>query len=513
MKKLFAYILFLAAAFPCSAKIDYGGMAELDREVLLDKIKGGWAGQTIGCTYGGPTEFKYKGSFIDGRTPIIWYDEYCRDVFEEDPGLYDDVYMDLTFLEVMEKYGIDAPAEIYATTFANAEYKLWHANQASRYNILHGVMPPASGYWKNNPHADDIDFQIESDFIGMICPGMPNTSSMFADRIGHIMNYGDGWYGGVYMGAMYALAFISDDIPAIVKEALKVIPAESSFHKCIDEVIRCWENDPDDWRDCWFTIQKNHSFEKGCPEGVFNVFDIDARINAAYCVIGLLYGEGDFYRTMDIATRCGQDSDCNPATAAGILGVAKGYSNLPDYWKRGIELCEDMKFPYTQISLSSVYEINLKLLTDVIVNNGGRVEGDRYYTKIQKPETVRYEESFEGMYPVERRLIKFDLGNEKSFSFEGTGVVLMGLVRKDSDAGADDYVALLKATIDGVDVENVEMPFDYIKRKYDIFYNYSLKPGKHTLTVKWMNPDDNFAIQCKDLVVYSDKEPEPFCPE
>jgi hypothetical protein len=72
-------------------------------------------------------------------------------------------------------------------------------------------------------------------------------------------------------------------------------------------------------------VEKNYSSEKGCPEGVFNSFNIDARLNAAYVVIGLLYGQKDFYKTMDISTRCGQDSDCNPATAAGILGVMMGY--------------------------------------------------------------------------------------------------------------------------------------------------------------------------------------------
>ena len=30
----------------------------ISQERLLDKIKGGWAGQTIGVAYGGPTEFK-----------------------------------------------------------------------------------------------------------------------------------------------------------------------------------------------------------------------------------------------------------------------------------------------------------------------------------------------------------------------------------------------------------------------------------------------------------------------
>ena len=317
MKKvLINIILLFTFSISGMAQIEYGKTVEISKEVLLDKIKGGWAGQTIGCTYGGPTEFKYRGAIIHEKTPIIWYDDYCKDIFAEDPGLYDDVYMDLTFLEVMQKEGINAPAESFAKAFANADYKLWHANQAARYNILHGIMPPASGHWKNNPHADDIDFQIEADFIGMICPGMVNIASNFSDKIGHIMNYGDGWYGGVYMGAMYALAYVNNDIYTIITEALKTIPEQSKFHRCIIDVIKYWKQYPDDWRKCWLEIENRHALEIGCPEGVFNAFNIDATINAAYCVMGLLYGNGDFFKTMDIATRCGQDSDCNPATAA-----------------------------------------------------------------------------------------------------------------------------------------------------------------------------------------------------
>ena len=67
-----------------------------------------------------------------------------------------------------------------------------------------------------NPHADDIDYQIEADFAGLMNPGMPNSASEISDKIGHIMCYGDGWYGGVYVGAMYSLAFISNDIQSLV---------------------------------------------------------------------------------------------------------------------------------------------------------------------------------------------------------------------------------------------------------------------------------------------------------
>lgn len=196
----------------------------ISKERLLDKIKGGWAGQTIGCTYGGPTEFKFNGTMIQEYTPIPWPEHYIKWWYENTPGLYDDVYMDLTFVEVFDRLGIDAPVDSLAAAFANAGYVLWHANQAARYNILNGIRPPESGHWLNNPHADDLDFQIEADFAGLMSPGMPNASSEFCDRAGHIMNYGDGWYGGVYVAAMYSLSFVSDDIGFIVEEALKTIP-------------------------------------------------------------------------------------------------------------------------------------------------------------------------------------------------------------------------------------------------------------------------------------------------
>ena len=323
-----AFALLLLAS--CSGRIEYGKTVSISEDVLMDKIRGGWFAQTIGCTYGGPTEFKFKGGLMQDEQPIIWYDEYIYDTFIEDPGLFDDVYMDLTFLEVMCDLGIDAPVEEYARRFAHADYKLWHANQAARYNILNGIGAPQSGHWMNNPHADDIDFQIEADFIGMLCPGRPNRAAALADGIGHIMNYGDGWYGGVFISALYAYAYVCDDIPTIVREASKVIPEGTKFRSCMDDVLRFWKKYPKDWKRCWFEIDKLYAYEKGCPEGVWNGFSIDAVINSAYVVMGLLYGEGDFEKTMDISTRCGHDSDCNPASSAGVLGVIYGYDAIPE---------------------------------------------------------------------------------------------------------------------------------------------------------------------------------------
>ena len=509
MKKALTLALAFAAlvsAVSCRPSgVPYGRCVTLDEATLADKIKGGWFAQTIGCTYGGPTEFKFTGGLMNDEMPIIWYDDYIYDTFIEDPGLYDDVYMDLTFLEVMALKGIDAPVEAFADSFANAPYKLWHANQAARYNILNGIPAPASGHWMNNPHADDIDFQIEADFIGMMTPGLVDEASAISDRIGHIMNYGDGWYGGVFIGAMYSLAYVCNDIPTVVREAARVIPEGTKFRACIDDVLSFWKKYPTDWKRCWFEVDKRHAYDIGCPEGVFNGFNIDARINAAYVVIGLLYGGGDFRRTMDISTRCGQDSDCNPASAAGILGVMYGYEAIPAEFKGGIDRIADMPFPYTTLSLNTACEKNLELLKQVVAaSEGGRVEEGRVTVSVRRPTPVRYEQSFEGLKPVNKTVLKKRLTKDILLTFVGNSIVVEGSVVK-TGHDQSDYRAKLSAYMDGERIAQFTMPFDYIVRKYEIFSVYCLESGNHVLRLVLENPHPDYEINVQEMVVY-DKE-------
>jgi hypothetical protein len=398
MKNLFILIGFVVTTFGAFAQNTRTNTINITPASLQDKIKGGWAGQTIGVTYGGPVEFRFNGTMINDYQPIVWYDGYIKKTMEEIPGLYDDLYMDLTFVDVFEKKGIDASVDEHAKAYANAGYVLWHANQAGRYNILNGIQAPQSGHWLNNPHADDIDFQIESDFSGLMAPGMPNTAAKIGDGIGHIMNYGDGWYGGVYVGAMYSLAFVSNDISYIVKEGLKTVPPQSTFHKCINDVITWHDKYPTDWKQTWFEIEKKWADDIGCPDGVFNAFNIDAKLNAAYIVLGLLYGNGDFKKTLEISARAGQDADCNPSSAGGILGTMLGYENIPAYWKMGLKEAEDIDFKYTSMSLNDVYKMGYKHALQVIQKNGGKISDSQISIPVETPQPVRFEQSFEGHY-------------------------------------------------------------------------------------------------------------------
>jgi hypothetical protein len=481
-------------------------MKEIALDVLQDKIKGGWAGQTISCTYGGPTEFRFRSKMIPDDHEIPWYDGYLKETYDGRPGLYDDIYMDLTFVEVFEKEGLDAPARSFAKAFACANYMLWHANQCARYNILNGIMPPDSGHWLNNPCAEDIDFQIEADFAGLMSPGMVNTSAEISDKIGHIMNYGDGWYGGVYVAAMYALAFISDDIQYVVEEALKVIPAKSQYAQCMQDVIQWHKECPNDWKITWQKIHDKWDNDIGCPHGVYNEFNIDAKINSAWILVGLLYGEKDFGKTTDISTRCGDDSDCNPANAGGILGTMLGYRNIPDYWKQGLAEVEPIDFKYTTISLNRAYEMSYRQALKVIKKNGGVVEGEKVAIKVQKPRPVRLEVGFEGHYPVERKELNIELIDEASFEFEGIGFAVSGAaVGGDQGSSGADYTFKVEMYIDGVLTLTTKLPTNDITRKFIPFWKYQLPMGKHTVQIKVLNPTDKASIRLAHAVIYSDQ--------
>ena len=292
-------------------------------------MKAGWIGQMAGVAVGGPTEFRYQGQIVPADKVPGWKPEMINQ-FDQD-----DLYVEMTFLRTLEQHGLGASARQAGIDFANSRYPLWHANKAGRDLLRKGIAPPDSGHPALNAHADDIDYQIEADFSGLIAPGLPNTVIALGETFGRLMNAGDGLYGGQFVGAMYAEAFFENDMEKIVQAGLAAIPKECQYHECISDVLAWHKENPRDWEKTWTQIdekyQKNLDYRRfSCSknEKVPYKFNIDAKLNGAYIVMGLLYGEGDPDRTIAIATRCGQDSDCNPASAAGILFTTIGYSKL-----------------------------------------------------------------------------------------------------------------------------------------------------------------------------------------
>ena len=337
---------------------------ELPADVCLDKLKGGWAGQMIGVSYGAPTEFKACGRIYE--EPIPWTRKSIANSLRQD-----DLYVEMSFLEAVEKHGLDITNEQMGKAFAETQFGLWHANKQGRDNCRAGIMPPDSGSPTHNPHCDDIDFQIEADLFGLINPGLPGSSNAICDRFGRIMNSGDGLYGGMFMAAMYTQAFFESDPHKIVRCGLRAIPKKSVYAQTIRDVLLWHYVYPDDWRRAWQRVQDKwaaHPSGRCSKPGGSN---IDASLNGAYVVMGLLYGDGDLAKTLEISTRCGQDSDCNPANAAGILCTALGYSGIPEEYKAGIPEISDKQFAHVKYTFNDLMPACLKLARENIERAGG----------------------------------------------------------------------------------------------------------------------------------------------
>ncbi|MCX8107405.1 MAG: ADP-ribosylglycohydrolase family protein, partial [Verrucomicrobiae bacterium] len=214
-----------------------GATRKIGRIELEDKIRGGWAGQMIGVAYGAPTEFKACGTI--GAWELDWKPEQIENAIHQD-----DLYVEMTFARVMDTIGLGASCADYGEAFKNSQYHLWHANAGARRALNRGVKAPMSGHPKYNIHANDIDFQIEADFIGLMCPGLPRAVVHFADRVGRVMNYGDGLYGGMFVGGMYAAAFFEDDVRRVVEIGLGCLPPQSGYALVIRDVLRWYEENP-----------------------------------------------------------------------------------------------------------------------------------------------------------------------------------------------------------------------------------------------------------------------------
>ncbi len=360
----------------------------------VDKMKAGWIGQMVGVGWGGPTEFRWKGNIIPEDKMPKWKPEMVNQFHQ------DDIYVEMTFVRTLELHGFDASIRQAGVDFANSGYPLWHANRAGRDNLRKGIAPPDSGHPEFNKHADDIDYQIEADFSGLISPGLPNTAIALGEKFGRLMNYGDGLYGGQFVGGMYAEAFFESDLVKIVEAGLKCIPSRSQYAECIRDVLQWYKQNPEDWTKTWELINKKYHLNRdyrrsSCDKGEFN---IDAKINGAYIVMGVLYGKGDPDKTILISTRCGQDSDCNPSNAGGILFTTMGFSKLPDRFKSALN--EEGVFSHTAYNFPRLIEVSERLVRQAVTRAGGRIEKDAsgeeaFVIPVQDPKPSQLEQCWE----------------------------------------------------------------------------------------------------------------------
>ncbi len=463
----------------------------LSREMLRDKIRGAWAGQMIGVVYGAPTEFKSLGKINEEE---IQGDSIANAIVQ------DDLYVEMTFAHVMDTIGLDATTVDYGEAFKNSKYQLWHANAGARRNLNRGIPAPMSGHPKYSLHADDIDFQIEADFIGIMCPGLPQVSNQYCDRVGRVMNYGDGLYGGMFVCGMYTAAYFEDDPRKVVEAGLACIPAGSPYAQIVSDLLEWSAEEPTDWRKVWQKVEDKWDKDDVCPDGVNRAFNIDAKLNGTYIAFGLLYGQRDWQQTMEIATRCGQDSDCNPSSALGVLGAMRGYDNLPERNKAEIAKLANRKFSHTEYSFNDIVASTNARVLEIIRRAGGTVSETEVMIPLQSPQAPELElcnfgvpvkvvwvqdtawnwqgkwAEMDGNIWDEQIRVKetAGAGSEAMLTFNGTGLALVGDL-SNQGGRADVYIDGLKNDLiaDAYIVSNTH--------DNDLWRIHGLPPGEHTM--------------------------------
>lgn len=319
-----------------------------DSEALDDKIHGAWLGRVIGCLLGKPVEGIRSDEFIpllkqSDNYPMHRYilstditqemidtykfglcDKCYADMVDGMPVDDDTNYVTLSQL-IIEKYGRDFTAEDVADAWVRYQPKTAYftAEYIAYCNLLNGYEPPNSAIYKN-PFREWIGAQIRGDYFGYINPGNPELAAEMAFRDASISHIKNGIYGEMFVSAMLACAAVTDNIKDIVLGGLAEIPSTSRLYEEINKVIYDYENGVtyDE-----FFKKLHSSYDEYDGHGWCHTLS-----NAIIVVGALLYGNGDFGKTLGLAVQSAFDTDCNGATVGSILGMRSGARSIPEEW-------------------------------------------------------------------------------------------------------------------------------------------------------------------------------------
>lgn len=288
-------------------------MIKINRKMLENKIHGCWLGKNIGGTMGTPYEARREVQDIKG--------------FVTKPGEVlpnDDLDLQLIWLYAIEHEGIAHFSSVtlaeYWISFVSAH---WNEYGVGKSNLKAGFLPPLSGEYGNEDWKNSNGAWIRSEIWASMTPGFPNLAAKYAFMDASIDHgLAEGTYGEVFTATLESCAFFESDIRKLIELGLAKIPQDCEVAKCIRFVIESYDKGID-YREVRRLLVKD--FKK----------DLDwfqAPANIAFVVIGLLYGEGDFKKSMIYAINCGDDTDCTGATVGAILGIVLGKDGIPADW-------------------------------------------------------------------------------------------------------------------------------------------------------------------------------------
>ncbi len=338
---------------------------------LDNKILGAWVGRICGCMLGKSIEgirtaeltslLKETNNFPMHRY-ILKSDIECIDISKYNYSLANRPYADTingmpidddtnyTVLaqEIIKEYGRDFTPIDVAQAWLKYQPKsaYFTAEQVAFCNFVNGFAPPYSAIYKN-PYREWIGAQIRTDYYGYINPGNPELAAEMAWRDASVSHVKNGIYGAMFIAAMLAVAAVTNNIEDIILSGLAQIPQTSRLYEDIIFVFDGYKNGVSQ-KDCFKSI--HGKYDESTVHGWCHT-----NSNAMIVVASLLYGNGDYGKSICMAVETGFDTDCNGATVGSILGMANGINSISEQWTK----------PINDTLHTSIFGINTVSITDI----------------------------------------------------------------------------------------------------------------------------------------------------
>ncbi|OIJ96331.1 ADP-ribosylglycohydrolase family protein [Streptomyces monashensis] len=347
---------------------------------LADRIHGGWLGRIAGNMLGKPVEQGevWTRDRIDrylrraGALPLTGYlpepvdpadravlrpewracvrgriDGSCRD---------DDVDYTILGLDLLETHGPGFSTEqVGGLWLLRLPYlQTFTAERAAYRNLVAGLGPPLTATY-HNPYQEWIGALIRADVYGWVCPGDPVRAAGLARRDAVLSHTGNGVYGAMWAAALIAAAFTAPSVRDAVEGGLGVIPAGCRLARTVRRVAALHESGMS-WEQTLATLSEETA-------GLGWIHTVP---NAAVLTAGLLYGDGDFTRTLTLTVRGGLDTDSNGATAGSVAGVRTGAAGIPAPWTEPLrDTVRSAVSGFDGVRISALAQRTLRLATAV----------------------------------------------------------------------------------------------------------------------------------------------------
>ncbi|MFB0555059.1 MAG: ADP-ribosylglycohydrolase family protein [Phycisphaerae bacterium] len=336
----------------------------MSAEVLRDKIRGGLLGQLLGNLNGLEHEMQYinEPGDVEEYTPAL----------PEGARTDDDTDLEWVYIVAMQRYNtiVLPPHLIVKLWRERINKRIWCSNQYARQLMDIGFEPPLTGSIVFNPWADfNISGQFICESFGLLAPGMPQTAARIGLNYTRVTIDAEPAQTTQLFTSMIATAFVTDEMGNILEAGLKAIDPNCAIRQIVTDVLQWHRLYPSDWRTTRQLVKEKYSRHGGAMRDR-NGYEL----NTASTIAAMLYGEGDFVKTLMTAFNFGWDADNNAATAGTIIGVIKGYRwMMKQNWKivdrYHNTTREDMPMDET---ISSFADRIIDLAEKVITEQGGR---------------------------------------------------------------------------------------------------------------------------------------------